>query len=308
MEYLAKVRDGSTGELADGYWLCHVTACDREGRRVVPLYQSLYSADAPEQTSENDEILRAVDRVRSHVKDRGVWVLDRGGDRGKLLTAFLGRSMRFIVRQRGDRHLLFRGRRRSALEIAEGCPLPWAETIVTMDGDREQACSIEYGYRKVRLPGHREVLYLVVVRGFGRKPLMMLTSLPMRRNRRVVWSVVGGYLTRWRIEETIRFVKQSYRLEDIRVMTYRRLKNLVALVHAASYFAAVHLGEGLKLRILARRVLKVAKRFFGVPDFHYYALADGIATILSHSTVGPIGGHGKAPPKPTEPQPSLFPR
>jgi len=90
------------------------------------------------------------------------------------------------------------------------------------------------------------------------------------------------------------------------VMTYRRLKNLVALVLAASYFAAVYLGEGLKMRILARRVLKVAKRFFGVPDFHYYALADGIATSLAHATVGPIGGQGKPPPGRPEPQLSLF--
>jgi len=177
---------------------------------------------------------------------------------------------------------------------------------VTMDGEKERARTIEYGYRKVKLPGREEDLYLVVVKGFGKKPLMLLTTIPMRRNRRVLWSVVGGYLTRWRIEESIRFVKQSYRLEDIRVMTYRRLKNLVALVLAASYFAAVHLGEGLKLRILARRVLKVAKRFFGVPDFHYYALADGIATILSHATVGPIGRHGKAPPKTPQLQLLLF--
>ncbi|MFQ5739195.1 MAG: hypothetical protein ACE5JX_09275 [Acidobacteriota bacterium] len=34
----------------------------------------------------------------------------------------------------------------------------------------------------------------------------------------------------------------------------------------------------MKLRILARRVLKVARRFFAVPDLHYDALADGIAT------------------------------
>jgi len=308
MEYLARVRDGSAGELSDGYWLCHVNACEREGRRVVPLYQSLYSADAPEQTSENDEILRAVDRVRAHVKDRGIWVLDRGGDRVKLFDAFLERKLRFIVRQRGDRHLIFRGRRRLTLEIAQGCTMPYAETIVTMDGEKERACTIEYGYRKVKLPGREEELYLVVVKGFGKKPLMLLTTIPLRRNRRALWSVVGGYLTRWRIEESIRFVKQSYRLEDIRVMTYRRLKNLVALVLAASYFAAVHLGEGLKLRILARRVLKVAKRFFGVPDFHYYALADGIATILSHATVGPIGRHAKTPPRTPQLQLPLFER
>jgi hypothetical protein len=306
MEYLSRVWDGSTGEVADGYWLCHVTACDRAGRRVVPLYQSLYSADAPEQTSENNEILRAVNRVRGHVKERGIWVLDRGGDRVKLFRAFLNRGMRFIVRQRRDRHLVFRGRRRSVLEIAEGCPLLYAETVVAMDGEKEKAYTIEFGYRKVKLPGREESLYLVVVRGFGREPLMLLTPLVMRRNREVLWSVVEGYLARWRIEETIRFIKQSYRLEDIRVMTYRRLKNLVALVLAACYFAAVYLGEGLKLKILARRVLKLAKRFFGVPDFHYYALADGIATILAHATVGPIGGHGKPPPGRPEPQLSLF--
>ena len=33
--------------------------------------------------------------------------------------------------------------------------------------------------------------------------------------------------------------------------------------------------------MLTTRVAQVAKRFFGVPDFHYYALADGIAMLLS---------------------------
>ena len=32
---------------------------------------------------------------------------------------------------------------------------------------------------------------------------------------------------------------------------------------------------------LASRVSRVAKRFFGVPEFHYYASADGISVLLS---------------------------
>jgi len=32
---------------------------------------------------------------------------------------------------------------------------------------------------------------------------------------------------------------------------------------------------------LSTRVSRVAKRFFGVPEFHYYALADGISMLLS---------------------------
>jgi hypothetical protein len=83
------------------------------------------------------------------------------------------------------------------------------------------------------------------------------------------------------VEETIRFIKQSYRLEDLRVLDYERLRNLAALVMAAACFAAVWLGESLKLAGLASRVSRVAKRFFGVPEFHCYALAHGISVLLS---------------------------
>lgn len=54
-----------------------------------------------------------------------------------------------------------------------------------------------------------------------------------------------------------------------------------ALVTAAAYCAAGWLGESLKLAVLATRVLKVAKRFFAVPAFHYYALADGLRVLPS---------------------------
>ena len=46
------------------------------------------------------------------------------------------------------------------------------------------------------------------------------------------WRVVEGYLSRWRIEETIRFVKQSYGFENIRVMTYTRIRNMASLARA----------------------------------------------------------------------------
>ena len=41
------------------------------------------------------------------------------------------------------------------------------------------------------------------------------------------------------------------------------------------------LGESLKLAILTTRITQAARRFFGVPDFHYYALADGLRVLLS---------------------------
>ena len=92
----------------------------------------------------------------------------------------------------------------------------FSETIVREEAGQERLLHLACGMRKVRLPGRREELTLVVVKGFGQEPLMILTNLAVRRNRKSVWHVVLSYITRWRIEDVIRFVKQSYRLEDIR--------------------------------------------------------------------------------------------
>lgn len=78
---------------------------------------------------------------------------------------------------------------------------------------------------------------------------MLLTTEPMSRNRKVLWWMVQTYLTRWRVEDTIRFIKQSYNVEDISVLTYERLKNVAALVLAAAFFTAVQIGCKPNLQI-----------------------------------------------------------
>ncbi|MCD6585074.1 MAG: hypothetical protein J7K96_04860, partial [Desulfobacteraceae bacterium] len=122
-----------------------------------------------------------------------------------------------------------------------------------------------------------------------------LTTEPMRRNRKVLWWAIEAYLTRWKVEDTIRFIKQSYDFEDICVLTYDRLKNMATLVLAASYFAAVWLGTGTKLNILAMHAMTAAKRIFGIPDFRYYALADGISAIFKRIGKGPLRPRGYKP-------------
>ncbi|MFH1942803.1 MAG: transposase [bacterium] len=110
--------------------------------------------------------------------------------------------------------------------------------------------------------------------------MMLLTDLQVTKSRKNLWRIIESYLTRWRIEETIRFMKQSYQVEDIRLLTYQRLQNMMAILTAVSYFAMVYLGLRTKLRVLARYVMGAARRLFGIPDFHFYALADGIREYL----------------------------
>ena len=147
---------------------------------------------------------------------------------------------------------------------------------------------LRYGAEPFRLPGREEPLLLVVVAGFGPEPLLLLTNLCGVRDSQSLWWIAQIYLTRWKIEETFHFVKQSYQLEDIRVMRYQRRKNLVLLLMtAAAYFATAFLGQKLKLKILCEKLLIISQRFFGIPPFRFYALADRICNILSRSSPSP---------------------
>jgi len=291
MEYLAQVRDGSDKVLGMGYWVNTVVGAEVGFSTITPLVHKLYSQKAKDFVSENREIIDAIRNVRRATDGRGIFVMDRGGDRSDLYDELLGdRPVRFIVRQRGDRHILYHGKVCETLNLSQSCETPYGETVIKEEDGKEKAYFLHFGFRSVRLHGHPEKkLWLVVVKGFGQQPLMLLTTEPMRRCRKTLWWIVEAYMTRWRIEETIRFIKQSYDLEDVRVLTYKRLQAIAAFVLAASFFAAVYLGRRAKLKILAFNVLKAAKRIFGIPDFRYYALADGIKEVLSRAGKGILG-------------------
>ncbi len=286
MENLALVRDGSTGELrSNGYWLLEVLGADVEGEDLIPLYGELYSQEARDFRSENSQILGAMDKVIAGVGTRGIWAIDRGGDRGILLKGLLKRKLRFVVRLVGKRNFILKdGTRKKALKIAWACSCPHRrEMIIRRDG-QEQKKTISIGRIAVRLPFHRAWLWLVVVKGYGEKPLMLLTNLQV--DRLGVLRILEIYLTRWKCEESYRFIKQAYNLEDIRVLSYTALRNMMVLVQAVFYFVSVELGKKLKLNILLKRIYEKAKRFFEIPDFRQYAIADGIYRILFASKTG----------------------
>jgi Transposase DDE domain len=283
MEHLATVWDGSTGETHPGYWLVDVTGAEVHSSEIVPVCQKLFSTRAREFRSENAEILAVIDQANHPLNGRGIWTMDRGCDRKKLLEPLLDRGLRFVIRAVGDRMVRDRrGRLRSVAEVAAGCRLRHQARVVKIDKGQEKTYDLHYGAEPFRLVGRDEPLWLVVVAGFGEQPILLVTNLKLRaRDSENVWWAAQIYWTRWKIEETFRFVKQSYNLEDIRVMKYRRLKNLVVLVTAAAYFAATCLGQQMKLRILAEKLLVISQRFFGIPPFRFYALADGIRRLLS---------------------------
>lgn len=282
MEYLARVRDGSTGEIGNGYSACLAVACESGGRRITPLHMRLWSSEADGFTSQNDELLGVVDQISSHAKKRGIYVIDRGGDGDWLFDGLDQRELDFIVRLVGNRNLIH-GRRVSLAEnLAAACPMKYTETVTRETEGGVKHYELQFGVMTVALPQRPDKpLRMVVVRGFGERPMILLTTRAETASRKALWQVVEGYLTRWRVEDAIRFVKQSYNLEDIRVLKYRRLKNMVALLLAVIYFNCVWLAGRLRCEILTANITHAAKRIYGVAEFLYYAVADGIGRLFT---------------------------
>lgn len=103
-----RVWDGSKGRVGDnpGYNGCMAAACESGGRKIVPMMFRPRSDKAPGFTSENDEVQDVVPAIARKTKGRGVFVYDRGGDRGGFFEKFMDMNLRFIVRLVGNRTLM----------------------------------------------------------------------------------------------------------------------------------------------------------------------------------------------------------
>ena len=274
MPYLAKVWDGSKGRVGDnlGYTLCMAIACENGCRKIVPLMLRLWSSVHPEYVSENDEVEQVIGQIASTTNGRGIFVYDRGGDGDGMLGFYIRHGLDFIVRLVGDRYLLNWGGKTGksqvlARDLAADCTMRYEVSVLFKSHNKVHNVRVKYGSMPVRLPDWPDTD-------------LQLTTLNAVRTRKALWEVVQGYLTRWRVEDTIRFIKQSYRLEHMRLLDYQRLKNMAALVVAVAYFAAAWLGKKVKLDALAKHVAKASRKMFEVPEFFYYAIADGLRWLF----------------------------
>jgi hypothetical protein len=158
MEFLGKVYDGSEHEVGNGYHLCKIVAADIESTRVIPLYCEAYAYDAVK--SENTEILHAIGMVESHIGDKGIHAIDRGGDRGVIYKHYLSKDTpgRFVIRLK-ERDLIHKGKRKHCLDMAMTLPMPHESVLVVYDDGKEKRRAVKYNAVAVKLPDYDHTLF-----------------------------------------------------------------------------------------------------------------------------------------------------
>ena len=282
MENITMIRDASRSSkegrdvLVHGYHGCIAVASQNGKRKTVPLALKLWSSRAEGYKGENDEVLKIISSIMSATNGKGVIVYDRGGDRPAFYDALIVNKWNFIIRMKGRSVLSWKGMH-EIHELARQCVMRHNHHVKFDSHGKECNTQISFGSMPVRLPNYPEkALHMVVVKGFGQDPMMLLTSLPVSESFESMWTIVNGYLTRWRIEETIRFVKQAYKFENIRVHSYNGIRNMASIVLATVYFSSVWLGRHVKREVLAEHLKALSQRLSEVPEFANYAIADGI--------------------------------
>jgi len=312
MENICNIYDGSEHQNARGYHLCQVTAANLAHDRIVPLYCEAYSSLADDYPGSTEKLIEIIKKVKAYTGTKGTWAIDRQGDDIDLIRCFTDEQLEFVTRLKMSRYLHFGNninRQVKAERIHRHVELNHKAHIYINKDGKEEFLHIKYGAVRVALPEYPDTWYtLVIIEGFGKHPMLLLTNKQVNiQDNKQLWQIVEVYLTRWKCDECYRYIKQSYNLEDFRVLGYNSIKNITVLVHAIAYFTSIYIGISMKLKIMVQKIFILSKRFFGVPSFFNYAMADGIFELLKHSKKGIIEFKSRIGPHHSAFQLSLFP-
>ena len=105
-----------------------------------------------------------IDTVSAYIGNKGIYAIDRGGDRGKLYDKFLekDKEKRFVIRLTKKRDLIHKGIKKNCALLAAALPCPHETVIIKYEEGKEQKTTIFYNVMSVKLPEKTYPLFLVV--------------------------------------------------------------------------------------------------------------------------------------------------
>jgi len=283
MDYLATIRDGSSGQLVNGYWLVELYA-SLSRKNPVPVLLEPFSHEEPCCPGQNPVVLNAIHKIFKLTDNRGVLVVDRGFDSGVMFEDWLNNKYRFVARLVGNRHLLrfYSGSEQwlpiLAQQLAEQIPTCYRFHKLVKRHGKPALCITQIGWGNVRLPGRDEDLTLVVSRLAGvDKPMMLLTSLPVE-NHKDAKRILRFYIRRWECEEGIRFLKTQVNLEKIRTFRWSAICRLVLLAVVVMIYLGWLVEEHSNI---CDRLVYLSQPLPDNPDFLSYRLLAGLTEAIN---------------------------
>jgi hypothetical protein len=293
MEYLDRVRDGDKGGVGNGYYVLNIFGASDDRRNLVPMYSNLYSLKKGATSSENKKILKASDTVFKHLdKDSQILVLDRGGDRKRLVVPFIQKGYNFIVRLKKQRHLLLDGESVGYKGWKKKVKLTQKvnTTKIERNGDKKNV-TYKLGIKKVKLPYEKvkdKELWLLVSKkvgpGIGADEgySYYLSYLPPGiESEQAMKTIFRGYGHRWKIEQYHRQIKVDFNIEEVQLKRYQALKTLFQLLMITCFFIYKVMKGDIRKLLFSKLTPKECRRLLNEATyFIYYKITRELSKIM----------------------------
>jgi hypothetical protein len=291
IENLSVVRDGDTGQYSPGFRQIVMTGLQLGDDNPTVLCNKLFSHEATPETSITEETLSILQQLGDVYGHKGIKVMDRYFDSKYYYRFFESQGEQFVVRAKTNRKALKVSNGRvipgkiNLLQLAKNCHTPYKFTMpLWKNGKWKDNKTVRVGVRKVYLTCIDKIIQLIVVKGFGKKPFMLLSNVLRKgTERQFIARILAVYRTRWQCEEFIRFVKVEYNIEDVRTLNYQCILNLLGMVSLAVKFITNYLGFARRRVQLGIKAIESSKYVY--PDaakFLYYRLSEGMRNLLGN--------------------------
>jgi hypothetical protein len=282
LEGLCAVRDGSTGEIGVGYHTVGASVPTPGTKQPLGVYTRIYSSCEKDFVSADEETLKALRFLSNHFEKKNIRALDRGYDANVYYEYLIDKKEKFVIRAKKNRDVIYKDERMNILTLANRFKGKYSLKFKKKDG-KTADCKISIVPIKLPCrPNHD--LNLVICRGLGYEPMMLITSLHSEDTRLSV-VVTKVYLMRWRIEEYYGFKKQQFDFEDFRVRSLQSIRNLdLFLTIAIGYIGMM--STKVEERVTVMILIDISKRIHKTPNFLFYALADGLFAVFARAKQG----------------------
>ena len=282
LEDLDRVIDASSTDkrIVNGYHVCEATILTKNEKQPMSIYSQIYSCKSNNFESKNKYTMESIKSAEKLVGENFIGIFDRGYDDNKIIHYMS--IHKFVIRLDDERVLLFKGKRHSVEEIAQGRKGK-IKMKALFDDNEEKDLMISY--TKVKLPYNKKEYTLVIVYGLSEEhPMKLLTNLEYAKKENVI-KIVRLYLSRWRIEEHFRGKKQEYDFENMRVRTLKSMNNLNMMLTIHLGYMAM-LSDKIDKKLLVIKIIEASKSLRGKIIVWLSQMARGIKEILKYCHTG----------------------
>jgi len=207
-EYLSFVHDGRDDQIKPGYALLLALSITEDNLKLpihhrLVNYQHNFRSENLEICQFLDDLVR-LDLAKNELK-KAIFLFDRGFDRKIIVSKLLSLHLSFVVQAK-------------------------KKIVVLEDGKELLLSKLKNGfYQNVLIKVWGLKLNMKVDRRWHKKEKSFIKSVYLTNLDENQFSITKVYRQRWKIEEAIKELKQSYGLEKFRVRKWQAIQRMVSL-------------------------------------------------------------------------------